>query len=201
MNYQLAVTAKTVPKSVLYSKEVSVLAGVAEEVIAISYPENSVRLAMHVFGQRSGAILLPIMQIHVSPESNYDFGMLDNQAHIILSSHQNEPINGIHWRDNYMSITTTLGRFVVTATANSTAETTSRLAMVAFAQTLANIGLEDKILQESVAAIANYFPPISQLTAHLVNDLFKSNELSCIKEWRQWHELANNDGKLALFFG
>ncbi|MDO4271836.1 MAG: hypothetical protein Q4C83_02570 [Candidatus Saccharibacteria bacterium] len=201
MNYQLAVTAKTVPKSVLYSKEVSVLAGVIKEVIAISYPENSVRLAVHVFGQRNEAVLLPIMQVHVSPESNYDFGMLDSQAHMMLNAHQDEPIRGIHWRDNYMNITTTLGRFIVTAAASSTVELTSRLAMISFAQTLANIGLEDKILQESVAMMTNYFPPVSQLTARIVKDLFKSNELPCIKEWRQWHEPANSNDGLELFFG
>lgn len=103
-------------------------------------------------------------------------------------------------------LNTTAGRFLMSVCAINIdhADEISAALMYAMAHALAQMGLEDLILQRSAARLDNHLATstgrYSVKACQLVEDLFRQCDIPEIMAWRSWHNNASESDGLKLFF-
>lgn len=99
-------------------------------------------------------------------------------------------------------LNTVFGRFLASCYANfmDDGHTQSTALLIAIAETFAQMGKEDKILQQSAQALYRQAVGIDKDAIILVRRLFLDRALPALSAWHTWHEPANNAGELTLFF-
>lgn len=110
----------------------------------------------------------------------------------------------LHHELEVMVLNTTLGRFLVSFYSNAADQDVidgaDTAVLMALAEALAQMGKEDKILQQSAQQACHCSSPLGQDAIKLVKRLFLECDVPALKAWREWHEPANNSGELTLFF-
>ena len=71
---------------------------------------------------------------------------------------------------------------------------------IALAETFAQMGKEEALLQEYAQEIRKYAYESDKKMIALVENLFHDCSLPALKAWKEWHEPAHTSGALTLFF-
>lgn len=112
-----------------------------------------------------------------------------------------------HGRKKVLVLNATFGRFLMSYYADSgcsncraEAHDDGNALLLSVAETIAQMGKEDKILQKSVDSITNTTAKNEQDAITLVERLFLEGTFPPLQVWKEWHEPANTSGALTLFF-
>ncbi len=99
-------------------------------------------------------------------------------------------------------LNTTYGRFLASCCFGFSENRQNRNVAIlnAVAETFAQMGKEDKGLQNSVQQTRAWATSLDKDVIQLVQQLFKECTLLELETWRNWHEPANGSGDLTLFF-
>lgn len=107
-------------------------------------------------------------------------------------------------RNKVLVLNTTFGRFLMSYYANSgcsmEAHDEGSALLLAVAETIAQMGKEDKVLQRSAYTLGEQSTGVEKDAVILVKRLFLEDKFPPLLAWKKWHEPANTSGKLTLFF-
>lgn len=128
-----------------------------------------------------------------------------------ITNGQHSMINGVYRYDEddliVLVLNATHGRFFITCHLQEIRSdyfiSTGELVLYAVAEAIAKMGKEDIALQASNRFICDFGKvPIDQYAEikQYIDDTFSTGDGPAITAWKAWHEPANSNGELGLFF-
>lgn len=209
------------PETTLFQQEVDIILAVIDQVLA-TFDEYPTQGTFILDGQKMGEDAKCILRFNL--ENGFCQPMEDTSDDIVIRAIDDILVwpkyltYGYHGEPNYFGqlpsdiykygrrkalvLNTTFGRFVVSFYANfvSGGHEESTALLLAVAESIAQMGKEDKILQKSNQNLQWLMTNLDQNAVALVRDLFHNCAHPTLKAWKEWHEPANSSGELTLFF-
>lgn len=209
------------PKT-LYWEEIAAINGVLEELLSTVYTTYTPIYGTFVLvGQKDGAAAQEIIHLNlacgestgrINGEQARSDHMVDASIQAALKQIAFDPARPfIDTRGLYAaSIKTTYGRFILSFHSYIDQESCGYDEMhqvtIGLALALSLMGKEDTVLQDSVSAIlrdlSHNEPQLTAMNQALarVHTLFSQCEIPALRSWKAWHEPANSNNQLVLFF-
>ena len=158
-----------------------------QRMISFDFDYGPVR-KFSVYGESSRFLAEEVIMVHASGERSKTYSAIS--SYIDLPSH--------------LELATTNGHFACSFYAGKGDTNFMAHIYCAVAQTLALMGKEDSVLQDSCDKVffleVDGYPEIYVARSY-VERLFRDCKLPEIAAWQKWHESASASGKLPLFFG
>lgn len=211
------------PASTLFKEEINAIQAVIGQVFEQN--GNPTHGTFILSGQQRGHDAVSILRFNLEEGaavvSDYTVGYLMQEAlgwpnayhlaygYVPQGREFGQLPSDIYWTqfDDYHSHTlilnTTFGRFVACSCSEQDGRVDSegdKKVLFAVAEAIAQMGKEDKVLQQSMNSLRSSANASEKEALILTLRLFDTCDLPALKAWREWHEPVNANGELTLFF-